>query len=189
MGGSDAGRSALCVGAATGRGRRSGLAERGAGGRRPEHAGRARRRMQTGVAWWPSGVAGGRREAAAVGALASATNAEPGCRRLACECPHAEDGCRRPAREAKPAEESPAVPCDSHARGGPWHARPGGTPAADATAARCLVSYGAWGGVARQRPSRQKTATAKSRWPHSSRPSRFSRHIGCYDARTFSSIS
>lgn len=42
MGGSDAGRSAQNVGAATGRGRRSGLAERGAGGRRPEQAGRAR---------------------------------------------------------------------------------------------------------------------------------------------------
>lgn len=157
MGGSDAGRSAQNVGAATGRGRRSGLAERGAGGRRPEHAGRARRRRQTGVALWPSGAAVGRREAAAEGTLASANSAKPGCRRPARERPHAEDGCRRPAREVMPAEESPAAPWDSHARGGPRHARPGGTSAADATAVRRDVSLGAWGGGASQRPSRQKS--------------------------------
>lgn len=84
-----------------------------------------------------------------------------------------------------PAEESPAAPCDSPARGGPWHARPGGTPEADAVAAPDDVASrraGWWGG----------------KWLFSSKgtvddgPSFFSRFLSFslrYDARTFSSFT
>lgn len=134
-GGSDAGRSAPSVGAATGRGDGAGVAERGAGGRRAQRGGRARGRRQT----------------------------RSGCRRRVRERPHAEDGCRRPAREDMPAEESPAAPCDSPARGGPWHARPGGTPAADATATRYDVTP-ARGAVGQNgRPSRHETGAPRNR--------------------------
>lgn len=106
--------------------------------------------------------------------------------RPARERPRAEAGCRRPAREAMPAEESPAAPCDSQVRGGPWHARPGGTPVADAAAAPRRRHHLACGMVGWEMALLVKKGTVDDG------PSFFSRFLSFsprYDVRTFSSFT
>lgn len=174
-GGSDAGRSAPCVGAAIGRGRRSGR-------------GRARRRRQTAGACGPSAApeadgrsvaaertAVGRRAAAAEGAHASAAT-----RSLAAAGPHASARMRRTAAAGPHARTCPrrsprpprATPQCAEARG--THApaeRPQRTRLRRATTSPRRV--GRWGNTAVLLVT--KRGAAEPRRPNASRPSRSSR--------------